>query len=175
MPEENPARPTVSAQPLPSAQSPPPAKSQVPTKSNGPQVVLAFDLGRRRIGVACGDTVSRSASPLGAVAAGPGGPRWEAIQSLLREWQPALLVVGLPYNADGSENAAAGEARGFARELSRRFALPVELVDERYSSLEAGARLKGARASGLRRRRVAKTDVDAAAACIILERWLGGL
>jgi putative holliday junction resolvase len=162
MPEETPARPTVSA-------------SQPQASAKGPEVVLAFDLGRRRIGVACGDTVSRSASPLGAVAAGPGGPRWEAIESLLREWQPALLVVGLPYNADGSENAAAGEARDFARELTRRYALAVDLVDERYSSLEAGARLKGARASGLRRRRVAKTDVDAAAACIILERWLGTL
>jgi putative holliday junction resolvase len=135
--------------------------------------VLAFDLGRRRIGVACGDTVSRSASPLGAVAAERGAPGWDAIASLLHEWQPALLVVGLPYNADGTENAAAGEARDFARELTRRYALPVELVDERYSSLEAEARLKGARASGLRRRRVAKADVDAAAACIILERWLG--
>jgi putative holliday junction resolvase len=161
MPEEAPARPTV------------PARPQASANSKGPEVVLAFDLGRRRIGVACGDTVSRSASPLGAVAAGPGGPRWEAIESLLREWQPALLVVGLPYNADGTESAAAGEARDFARELTRRYTLPVELVDERYSSLEAGARLKGARASGLRRRRVAKADVDAAAACIILERWLG--
>jgi len=140
-----------------------------------PQVVLAFDLGRRRIGVACGDTVSRSASPLGAVSAAAGGPRWEDIGSLLSEWQPALLVVGLPYNADGSESTAAAEARNFARELGERYALPVELVDERYSSLEAGARLKGARASGLRRRRVAKSDVDAGAACVILERWLGVL
>jgi putative holliday junction resolvase len=157
MPEQNPARPATTAQ------------------AKGPEVVLAFDLGRRRIGVACGDTVSRSASPLGAVAAEGGAPRWEALESLLREWQPALLVVGLPYNTDGTENAAADEARAFARELTRRYGLPVELVDERYSSLEAGARLKGARASGLRRRRVAKTDVDAAAACIILERWLGTL
>jgi putative holliday junction resolvase len=163
MPEEAPARSTVSAQPQGSA------------KTKGPEVVLAFDLGRRRIGVACGDTMSRSASPLGAVAVGPGGARWAAIESLLREWQPALLVVGLPYNADGSESGAAGEARDFGRELTRRYALPVELVDERYSSLEAATRLKGARASGLRRRRVAKTDVDAAAACIILERWLGTL
>jgi putative Holliday junction resolvase len=151
------------------------AQPQGSAKTKGPEVVLAFDLGRRRIGVACGDTMSRSASPLGAVAVGPGGARWAAIESLLREWQPALLVVGLPYNADGSESGAAGEARDFGRELTRRYALPVELVDERYSSLEAATRLKGARASGLRRRRVAKTDVDAAAACIILERWLGTL
>ncbi len=163
MPEEAPARPAVCA-PL-----------EAPAQAKGPEVVLAFDLGRRRIGVACGDTVSRSASPLGAVPAGPAGPRWEAIEALLHEWRPALLVAGLPYNADGSESAAAVEARDFARELTRRYALPVELVDERYSSLEAGARLKDARASGLRGRRVAKTDVDAAAACIILERWLGAL
>jgi putative Holliday junction resolvase len=61
--------------------------------------------------------------------------------------------------------------RGFAAEVERRYRLPVHLIDERYSSLEAGARLAGARESGLRRRRVAKADVDATAACVILERW----
>jgi putative holliday junction resolvase len=135
------------------------------------RVVLAFDFGHRRIGVACGDTVSRSAAPLGAVAAGPGGPRWEAIDALLREWQPALIVVGLPYNVDGSDSAMTRAARGFAAELEGRYGLQVVPVDERYSSRDAEARLKSARESGLRRRRVAKTDVDAAAACVILERW----
>jgi putative holliday junction resolvase len=134
-------------------------------------VVLAFDFGARRIGVACGDTVSRTAAPLQALPAGTGGPRWEAIRALLREWQPALLVVGLPYNADGSDGAMTAAARSFAAELAQRASLRVELIDERYSSLEAGARLKAARESGERRRRVAKSDVDAAAACIILERW----
>jgi putative Holliday junction resolvase len=138
-----------------------------------PDVLLAFDYGRRRIGVACGDTVSRTASPLGGVLVGAAGPQWDAIDSLLREWQPTMLVVGLPYNADGSEGAAASGARGFASELAQRYALPIELTDERYSSLEAEARLKGARESGLRKRRVAKIDIDAAAACVILERWLG--
>jgi putative holliday junction resolvase len=80
-------------------------------------------------------------------------------------------VVGLPYNADGSDSAMTGAARGFASELTRRFRLRVELIDERYSSMEASATLKAARESGLRRRRVAKADVDAAAACVILERW----
>jgi putative Holliday junction resolvase len=134
--------------------------------------VVAFDFGRRRIGVACGGSVSRSASPLGAVSVGPTGPRWDTVDSLIRDWEPTLLVVGLPYNADGSEGAAARGARGFAVELARRYGVPVEFVDERYSSIESEARLKGARASGLRKRRVAKSDVDAGAACIILERWL---
>jgi putative Holliday junction resolvase len=132
---------------------------------------LAFDFGRRRIGVACGDTVSRRAMPLGAVPAGPGGPRWELIDALLREWQPTLAVVGLPYNVDDSDSAMTGEARKFAAELETRFHLEVAMIDERYSSREAEARLRSARTSGLRRRRVAKSDVDAAAACVILERW----
>jgi putative holliday junction resolvase len=138
-----------------------------------PDVLLAFDYGRRRIGVACGDTVSGTASPLGGVLVGPAGPQWHAIDSLMRDWQPTMLVVGLPYNADGSEGAVAGAARGFASELAKRYELRVELIDERYSSLEAESRLKGARESGIRKRRVAKSDVDAAAACVILERWLG--
>ena len=140
-------------------------------KSGAPRIVLAFDFGRRRIGVACGDTVSRTAAPLAAVPAGASGPRWQEIDALLREWQPALAVGGLPYNVDGSDSAMTTAAREFAAELARRLGLPVTLVDERYSSREAEGRLKEARESGLRRRRVAKADVDAAAACIILERW----
>jgi putative Holliday junction resolvase len=138
---------------------------------SAPRVILAFDFGRRRVGVASGDTVSRTASPQGTVPAGSGGPRWPMIDALLSEWQPALAVVGLPYNVDGSESAMTGAAREFAAELERRSQLPVVLVDERYSSLEAGERLKSARESGQRRRRIAKADVDAAAACVILERW----
>jgi putative Holliday junction resolvase len=140
-------------------------------ESSRPRIVLAFDFGLRRIGVACGDSVSRNASALETVPAGPKGPRWESIGAMIRDWQPDLAVVGLPYNVDGSDNEMTGAARGFAAELARRFALQVVMVDERYSSLEAAARLQTARASGLRRRRVAKADVDAAAACVILERW----
>lgn len=136
-----------------------------------PRVILAFDFGARRIGVACGDSVSRTAAPLQTLAANSGEPRWETIGMLLRDWQPALAVVGLPYNTDGSDSAMTGAARGFASELARRFRLRVELIDERYSSMEAAAALKSARESGRRRRRVSKADVDAAAACVILERW----
>jgi putative holliday junction resolvase len=140
-------------------------------ESSRPKIVLAFDFGLRRIGVACGDTLSRSAVGLEAVPADLSGPRWQVIASLMRDWQPDMLVVGLPYNVDGSDSDQTRAARGFAAELALRYALEVALVDERYSSLEAEARLKSARESGLRRRRVAKSDVDAAAACVILERW----
>ena len=140
-------------------------------ESSRPKILLAFDYGLRRIGVACGDTVSRNASALETVPAGPKGPRWELITAMMRDWQPDMAVVGLPYNVDGSDNDMTLAARSFAAELARRFALEVVMVDERYSSLEAGARLQTERESGLRRRRVAKSDVDAAAACVILERW----
>jgi putative holliday junction resolvase len=149
---------------------PEPAVPERPVNST-PRVVLAFDFGHRRIGVACGDTVSRTAAPLEAVAVKAGTPPWETIDALLRDWQPALIVVGLPYNVDGSDSTMTSAARDFAAALERRCRLRVVLVDERYSSREAEARLKSARESGLRRRRVAKADVDAAAACVILERW----
>jgi putative holliday junction resolvase len=137
-----------------------------------PRVIMAFDFGQRRIGVACGDTISRTASPVGLVLVDASGPRWPQVESLLKIWAPSLAVVGLPYNVDGSEGALAGEARRFAARIKERFSLDVRMVDERYSSMEAQARLKSARESGLMRRRLAKGDIDAAAACVILERWL---
>ena len=91
----------------------------------------------------------------------------------MRDWLPSLMVVGLPYNVDGSEGAASRAVRRFAADLADRYAVPVRLVDERYSSLEGAARLRSERAQGLRKRRVVKADVDAAAACVILERWFG--
>ena len=138
--------------------------------ASAPQVIMAFDFGERRIGVACGDTISRTASPLGIVRVESAGP-WQQIESLLKVWAPNLAVVGLPYNADGSESALTGAARRFAAQLQGRFSLEVHMVDERYSSIDAQARLKQRRASGARRRRIAKGDIDAAAACVILERW----
>jgi putative Holliday junction resolvase len=137
-------------------------------ESSRPKIVLAFDFGLRRIGVACGDTVSRSAVGLETVLCGPAGPRWESIASTMRDWRPDMAVVGLPYNVDGSDSEQTLAARRFAAELARRFNVEVVMVDERYSSLEAEARLQTARESGLRRRRVTKSDIDAAAACVIL-------
>jgi putative Holliday junction resolvase len=136
--------------------------------------VLAFDFGLRRIGIASGDTLTASAAPRPAILADKSGPDWSAIEREVRALAPAQLVVGAPYNADGTEGALTRAARGFAAELERRFALPVHLVDERFSSLEATSELKARRASGERRRRVRRTDVDSAAAAVILGRWFAG-
>ncbi len=142
-----------------------------PRSRRARKIVVAFDHGLRRIGVACGDTVSRNAAGLKTLPAGPEGPRWELIASMMHDWQPALAVVGLPYNVDGSENEQSVAARGFAAELAaplRRGRSPggrALLVARSRSPAAERARVRVAR------RRVAKSDVDAAAACVILERW----
>ncbi len=139
-----------------------------------PQTLLGFDFGLKRIGVATGDTVTGTASPRPALRVNDSGPDWHGIESEIRALQPARLVVGAPYNADGTPGALAAAARRFAHDLERRFGLPVIMVDERWSSLEASAALKAQRASGERRRRVRREDIDSAAAAVILERWLAG-
>ena len=132
--------------------------------------MLGFDYGRRRIGVAVGQHVTRSASPVATVVARDDGPDWSRLLALLAEWRPTELVVGLPYNADGTPHDLTREAEAFARTLAERSGLAVHTVDERLSSVEAERALRERRAEG--RRRVAKGDVDAVAACVILESWL---
>ncbi len=136
-----------------------------------PQVIVAIDFGRRRIGIASGDTLTRAAHPRATISNGPKGPDWLSLERLLADARPARIAVGEPYNADGSVSALTDAARRFAAELTQRCHLPVDLVDERWSSQDAEERLRSARASGERRRRVTKEDVDAVAAAVILERW----
>ncbi len=136
--------------------------------------VLAFDFGLKRIGLAAGDTLTCTAAPLPAVAVLQSGPDWGSIGRTVRAVHPRLLVVGEPYNADGTPGALAPAARRFASELEKRFGLPVNRVDERWSSLEANEALKARRASGERRRRIRREDIDSPAAAVILARWFGG-
>lgn len=137
------------------------------------EVLLAFDYGTRRIGVAVGQTTTGTASPAGVVGAGA-GPDWPALERCVRDWSPTRLLVGLPYNMDGSETVLTGACRSFAGELARRFGLPVEFVDERLTSVTAQADLREVRRSGARARRVTREDIDANAARLILETWLRG-
>jgi putative holliday junction resolvase len=139
-----------------------------------PRIALAFDFGRRRIGMAAGDTLTATAAPRPAIAAQAGVPDWSAITREVRALAPHVLVVGVPYNADGTDSRLAQAARDFARALQERFGLPVAQVDEHGSSIEAGRALKDQRASGQRRRRVQRADIDSAAAAVILTRWLAG-
>jgi putative pre-16S rRNA nuclease len=139
-----------------------------------PYTVLAFDFGLKRIGLAAGDTLTRSAAPLPAVTVSSTGPDWTSIQRSLQSLHPRRLVVGAPYNVDGTPGTLAPAAQRFAAELGKRFGLPVNMVDERWSSLEANEMLKAQRASGERRRRIRREDIDSAAAAVILQRWFAG-
>ena len=95
-----------------------------------PKIVVAFDFGLKRIGIASGDTLTRTANPRATLANGAQGPDWIAIDRLISDLRPARLAVGEPYNADGSPSALTESARRFAEELSRRSTLPVHLVDK---------------------------------------------
>ena len=134
------------------------------------QTLIAFDYGLRRIGVAVGQRVTDSASPLGTVTNGDNGPDWPTIERWIQEWQPARLVVGMPYNVDDSRSSLTDAVESFIEALGQ-FGLPVVTVDERYSSLEAEQQLREARARGSRGAR-SKAVVDAAAAVLIAERWM---
>ncbi len=135
-------------------------------------LALGLDFGLRRIGVAIGGSGTGRAEPLTTIACRNNQPDWETLDKLVDEWQPALLVVGLPYNTDGSESDMTRATRKFAGRLQNRYRIPSELVDERLSSVEAGDWLREQRRSGTRRRRVKKEDIDQGAAAVILQGWL---
>ncbi|TAM93293.1 MAG: Holliday junction resolvase RuvX [Rhodanobacteraceae bacterium] len=133
--------------------------------------VLGFDYGARCIGVASGNRISQSASPLAALTAQAGQPDWTRVDALLAEWRPDALVVGLPLALDGGEQKTSQAARAFADALARRSGLPVHLVDERHTSQEAARRFAAQRAAGSARRSDA-ANIDSLAAAVILESWL---
>jgi putative holliday junction resolvase len=135
-----------------------------------PQVILAFDFGTRRIGVASGDTLTRTARELTTLERTRGIP-WDEIDRLVGEYAPAQFVVGLPYNMDGTPTLLTDTSRAFGADLKNRYRKSVALVDERLSSREAEDQLRAARAAGLRRRRTTHADVDMVAARILLLRW----
>jgi putative Holliday junction resolvase len=122
-----------------------------------PSLFLAFDFGTQRVGVASGNSLTHTATPLCTVANDSRGTGLGAIAALVAEWQPAALVVGVPRHPDGAAHDNTRRAERFARQLRARFGLPVHEVDERYSTTEAIA--------------AGATDVDAASAALILEQY----
>lgn len=128
-----------------------------PRAASSPRILLSFDFGTRRVGVASGNTVTGTASPL-ATLSEQGDARFAAIGRLLSEWAPDALVVGVPRHPDGAQHDNTVRAQRFARQLAGRFGLPVHEVDERYTTTEAHA--------------LGAADADAAAAALILEQYL---
>lgn len=142
--------------------------------SGGAATVLAFDFGLRRIGVAAGNTLTATAQAVATLPASDTGPDWGAVERVIREWRPSMLVVGVPYNMDGSTSELTSAALAFAGGLESRFGLAVRTVDERLSSREAEQELKRRRRSGELARRVRREDVDREAACVLLRQWFNG-
>lgn len=134
-------------------------------------VVLGFDYGLRRIGVAVGQRITGTASAIAVVRNADNGPDWPACDTLVRTWRPQALVVGLPLARDGHDQPMTHAAREFAATLEARYALPVHLADERFTSRAADAEFVAARKAGLARRKDAAM-LDAQAARRIVEQWL---
>ena len=128
-------------------------------KPDSELTVMAFDYGTRRIGVAVGNTLTRLGQPIKTIAEASGDTVFKVIEGLLKEWQPNRLVVGLPCYPDGAEYAMSAKARRFGNQLQGRFQLPVEWVDERYTSavLEDNPDMRD--------------NLDAESAALILEQY----
>jgi putative Holliday junction resolvase len=135
--------------------------------------ILGFDFGLRRIGVAIGQTTTHTANALETVSHGK-SPDWAAIDRLVKEWAPVVLLVGLPLGADGEETEMSLAARRFGAALNCRYSLEVAFADERLSSHAAASHFTELRASGAMRRKDAG-QLDAMAARIFLENWLQSL
>lgn len=136
------------------------------------RTALAFDYGRKRIGVATGQELAATTKPLATIQVANNKPDWAHIERLMKEWQPNVLIIGLPMNMDGTEHEMSKAARRFSKQLHGRFGLPIELVDERLTSIEAEEIITEARRSGRIKRSKSKTSIDQVAAEIILKNWL---
>jgi len=131
---------------------------------------LAFDYGTKKIGVAIGQSITQTASPLAIIPARDGIPDWNIIEKLIKEWQPNVFIVGMPFNMDGSENKMTVRAQKFVQRLTGRFNIPCYSIDERLSSREAKEIRKDmAEAHG---KPYKDSDpIDSIAAQLILENW----
>lgn len=129
---------------------------------------IAFDYGTKSIGVAIGQSITGTASPLSAIKATDGIPNWQTIADIFAEWQPNNVVVGLPLNMDGSEQEITQRARKFVNRLHGRFGMQVHTHDERLSTVDAKARLF--ELGGFKK--LTKEKVDSVSACLIYESWV---
>lgn len=136
-------------------------------QTSPPRILIAFDFGMKRIGVAVGQTVTQTARPLDTLQAKDGMPHWETVAKLIKKWQPNALVVGVPLNMDGSDQTISHHARAFAALLRERFQLPVHEMDERLTTKDARERLFAE--GGYKA--LQDGQVDRVAAQLILQNW----
>ncbi len=135
------------------------------------RTLLGFDYGTQQIGVAVGQELTATSTPLATLASRNENPDWDAITRLIETWRPAALVVGIPLNMDGTEQPMTESARRFARRLEGRYRLPVHLTDERLSTVEAGRLLRETVTDSGTRRSRRRRELDEVAAHLILQTW----
>ena len=129
--------------------------------------MLSFDFGTKSIGVAVGQEITGTASPLNALKAQDGIPDWQQVETIFNEWSPQLVIVGLPWNMDGTQQEVTFAAKKFANRLHARFRVAVETSDERLTTVDAKARLF--ELGGYKK--LDKQKVDSVSACLIFESW----
>ncbi len=130
--------------------------------------VLGFDYGKKRIGIASGQTITNSATPGKTINQVDGNPDWQAIETEISQYKPQALIVGMPYHTDGSDNKMTAAVRQFCYELEKRFKLPVFEVNEALSSYQAEEMLK----KNTKINRQNKHEIDRMAAAVIVQSWL---
>ena len=140
----------------------------LPTDCSRPVTALSFDYGTEKIGIAFGQSISSTTRAVAIIKARDGVPNWDTVANLIKIWQPDFLIVGLPYNLDGSENKLLLRASKFANRLNGRFNIPTFGIDERLTSKAARDKLKTEN-----NRKLCDADLDDLAAQIILETWFG--
>lgn len=126
------------------------------------KTVIGFDFGTHWIGVAVGQTLTCQARPLCALK----NNDWAGIEKILREWQPGILIVGLPMNMKGEQQEMSKRAQRFGRRLEGRFGISTEFIDERLTTREAY------QLAIENQRKKSKTEIDSLAAALITESWL---
>lgn len=132
-----------------------------------PKILIGFDFGMKRIGVAIGQTITQTARPIDTVQAKQGEPNWDAIVKLMKKWKPDAIVVGIPLNMDGTDQPISHYARAFVGKLKERFQLPIEEMDERLTTKDARERLF--EQGGFKA--LQDGQVDQVAAQLILQNW----
>jgi putative Holliday junction resolvase len=137
-------------------------------KKNSHDILFGFDFGMKRIGVAVGQTVTKTARPLQTIQANKGVPEWNTLTKLVNKWRPDALIVGIPLNMDGTEQPLTLAAQKFADSLRDRFKLPVYGMDERLTSVEAKAGVFNE--GGYKA--LKNAEIDSVAAQLILQNWL---
>lgn len=133
----------------------------------GERTFVGFDFGKKFIGVAVGQEITGSATPLGSVKANDGIPHWDNLEKYIKEWQPDAIVVGLPLNMDGSEQQLTLDAKKFGKRLQGRFGIEVLFQDERLTTADAKAQLFSR--GGYRN--LKKDNIDAESAKLIIESY----